>query len=132
MHPDLFSFGRFTLHAYGTALALSFLLGLLLARYRARRRGVNEHAVVDLFQLIVLSSIIGARFFFVIFHLDSYRGQWLHIFYLWEGGLTLYGGLLLAFLRTGRPILSKDTIFTILPGLLLLMTAAFVAGFALA
>jgi len=46
------------------------------------------------------------------------------------GALIGVGGLLLAFLKSGKPILSKDTILTVLPGLLLLMAAAFVAGFA--
>ncbi|NPV78062.1 MAG: hypothetical protein HPY59_17010 [Anaerolineae bacterium] len=48
------------------------------------------------------------------------------------GGLIGLGGLLLAFLKAGRPFLSRQVIFQLLPGLLLLMTAAFVAGFALA
>jgi len=42
------------------------------------------------------------------------------------------GGLALSFLKAGKPILPRETILKILPGLLLLMTAAFVAGFALA
>jgi len=46
------------------------------------------------------------------------------------GALIGVGGLLLTFLKSGKPILSKDTILTVLPGLLLLMTAAFVIGFA--
>ncbi len=98
MYPDLFSFGKFTLHAYGSALALSFLLGVLLARKRAKDRGLADRDVMDLFQIIVLSAIIGARFFFVIFHLDAYEGRWLNMFALWEGGLTLFGGILLSFL----------------------------------
>ena len=47
------------------------------------------------------------------------------------GALIGVGGLLLSFLKAGKPILSQKTILTILPGLLLLMTAAFVAGFAM-
>lgn len=47
------------------------------------------------------------------------------------GALIGVGGLLLAFLKTGKPILARETILAILPGLLLFMTAAFVAGFAL-
>lgn len=47
------------------------------------------------------------------------------------GALIGLGGLLLAFLKAGKPILPRKTILTVLPGLLLLMTAAFVAGFAL-
>lgn len=45
------------------------------------------------------------------------------------GALIGLGGLLLSFLKTGRPILSRDTILKVLPGLLLLMTVCFVAGF---
>jgi len=46
------------------------------------------------------------------------------------GALIGLGGLLLSFLRTGKPILSKAVILRILPGVLLLTTAAFIAGFA--
>lgn len=45
------------------------------------------------------------------------------------GALIGVGGLLLSFLKAGRPILSRAAILRLLPGLLLLMTAAFVAGF---
>jgi hypothetical protein len=48
------------------------------------------------------------------------------------GALISINGLLLSFLKAGKPILPKETILRVLPGLLLLMTAAFVAGFALA
>ena len=46
------------------------------------------------------------------------------------GALIGIGGLLLAFLKAGKPLLSRFTILKILPGLLLLMTTAFVVGFA--
>ncbi len=45
------------------------------------------------------------------------------------GALIGVGGLALSFLKAGKPILSKETILKILPGLLLLTTACFVAGF---
>ncbi len=45
------------------------------------------------------------------------------------GALIGIGGLLLSFLKTGKPILSKELILRILPGLLLLTTICFVAGF---
>ncbi len=48
------------------------------------------------------------------------------------GALIGVGGLLLALLKAGKPLLSRATILKVLPALLLLMTAAFVAGFALA
>jgi hypothetical protein len=45
------------------------------------------------------------------------------------GALIGIDGLLLSFLKTGKPILPKDNILNILPGLFLVMTACFVAGF---
>jgi hypothetical protein len=45
------------------------------------------------------------------------------------GALIGVGGLLLSFLKAGKPLLSRATILRVLPGLLLLTTAAFVAGF---
>jgi len=48
------------------------------------------------------------------------------------GALIGLGGLLLAFLRAGRSVVPRRAIYTVLPGLLLLMTVTFVIGFALA
>ena len=47
------------------------------------------------------------------------------------GALMGVGGLLLALHKAGKPLLSREMILKALPGLLLLMTLAFVAGFAL-
>jgi hypothetical protein len=46
------------------------------------------------------------------------------------GGLLIsLGGLLLSFLKAGKPLLSREKILAVFPGLLLLTTVAFVAGF---
>ena len=45
------------------------------------------------------------------------------------GALIGIGGLLLSFLKAGKPILSRETILKVLPGLLFLMAACFVIGF---
>ena len=45
------------------------------------------------------------------------------------GALFGLGGLLLAFLKSGKPILSAETIFTVLPALLAITTLCFVLGF---
>jgi len=47
------------------------------------------------------------------------------------GALIGLAGLLLYFLKTGKPIVSREIILHILPGIFLLMTIAFVSGFAL-
>ncbi len=47
------------------------------------------------------------------------------------GALIGLGGLLRAFLKTGKPILSRERILSVLPVLLVLMTTAYLAGFML-
>ncbi len=46
------------------------------------------------------------------------------------GALIGVGGLLLAFLKAGKPILPKELIYSVLPCLLLVMTIAFAVGMA--
>lgn len=47
------------------------------------------------------------------------------------GGMLIgLGGLLLSFLKAGKPLLTREKILAVFPGLLLLTTGAFVAGFA--
>ena len=45
------------------------------------------------------------------------------------GALIGAGGLLLTFLKSGKPLLSQNTVYSLLPIILLLMTGAFVLGF---
>ena len=47
------------------------------------------------------------------------------------GALIGVGGLLLAFMKVGKPILPRKTILTVFPGLLLLMTLLYLVGFSL-
>jgi hypothetical protein len=43
-------------------------------------------------------------------------------------GLVAIGGMALAFLKSGKPLLSKDQIYTIFPGVLLLAVVAYSIG----
>jgi hypothetical protein len=68
---------------------------------------------------------------FILPEVLVFSGQTGPIFSLvgFGGALIGIGGLLLVMLRAGKSLLSRQTIFRILPILLLLMTASFVLGF---
>jgi len=95
MHPTLIDAGWFQIRSYGFMLAMSFLLGIYLAAWRAKRQGVQPQLMLDLSVYIILAAVVGSRLLYVLFHLDEYSGP-LQFFALWEGGATFYGGLLLA------------------------------------
>ena len=110
-----------------TAYLIFVVVGFLLVIY-SRYKMEGAMAVIP---LASVHGIAGMTIFLLPIIL-SVKGV-AHSGFFWVGiggALIGIGGLLLAFLKSGKPILSKDTILTVLPALLLLMTAAFVAGFA--
>jgi phosphatidylglycerol:prolipoprotein diacylglycerol transferase len=59
----------------------------------------------------LVASVLGARLLYVLEHLAEFRREWTSALALWQGGLTLYGGIvagtfagLLAARRMGLPV----------------------------
>lgn len=103
MHHTLLKIGAFELSSYGLALAISFLLGILVAIKRGKTRGVEADRIMDLAVLIVIGAIVGARFLYVIAHTEEFEGRWLDTINPFQStgqigiaGLTMLGGLILA------------------------------------
>ena len=97
MHPILLELGPFSIKTYGFLIAVGFLIGIALASREAKRVGINQQAVLDLAFYIILGAIIGSRLFYVITHPEYFRANFLDAFKVWEGGLTFYGGFIMAF-----------------------------------
>lgn len=115
------------LEAYRT-LYLIFTLGGFLAVTLTRL--IPAPGKLPVFTLVIVHGIAGLTIFLLPLILTT-NGTTRPGFALvgLGGALIGLGGLLLSFLKAGKPILSRETIFKILPGLLLFMTTAFVAGF---
>jgi phosphatidylglycerol:prolipoprotein diacylglycerol transferase len=103
VHSKLFQIGPLEIHSYGLLLAISFLIGIYLSMYRAKKRGIDPNKIIDLAVIVVISAIFGARFLYVIFHLDEFKGHWLDTFNPFQSsgqigiaGLTMLGGLIAA------------------------------------
>lgn len=100
MHPTIFRLGSFELRAYGLMLAISFLIGITLAIYRAKKQKIDPNPITDLSVLIIIAAILGSRFLYVIYHLDEFRGRWLDTINPFQSngqiglaGLTMLGGV---------------------------------------
>jgi len=96
MLPDLLTIGPVTLHSYGLMLAVAFLAGMAVVERLAGPLGLNRDRILDCALVIMAAAIVGSRAFYVLSHLDDYRLNWWSILAVWEGGLTFYGGVLLA------------------------------------
>ena len=96
MHPTLLKIFGVEVHTYGLLLAIAFLLGIQLFVARSRARGLPEEPMHTLALWLLLLAIAGGRALFVLTHWSDYAPDPLAIFRLWEGGLMLYGGYILA------------------------------------
>lgn len=91
-----FYIGDFAITFYGIVIAIGMLLGLGIAYYDAKRTGQNPETYVDLAIIAIITSIIGARLYYVAFRFEHYKDNLLSIFNLRQGGLAIYGGVIAA------------------------------------
>ena len=96
MHPTILKIGSFQIHSYGLLLAVAFLVSIQLFVSRGRRRGISEDALHTVALVLLVLAIVGGRGLFVLTHWSDYARDPVGIFRLWEGGLMLYGGYVLA------------------------------------
>ena len=94
MFPEVASLGVLHVRSYGLMLAVAFLVGTWLGLKEARRLGLDPDHLVTVVLVTLVSSVIGARLLYVLEHLSEFRGEWSSILAVWQGGLTLYGGIL--------------------------------------
>ena len=90
-HIDIFGF---RIAFYGIIIGIGILLGLQLAIQDAKRRGENPDIYVDFAIYGIVSAILGARIYYVIFSWDLYKDNLLQVFNIRGGGLAIYGAII--------------------------------------
>lgn len=96
MYPELFSVGPVTVYTYGVLLAASYLLGLRLAMWRAKARGLDANRVLDLGIYIIIAALVGAKLLLLVVDFDQFRRSPAELLTLARSGGVFYGGLILA------------------------------------
>jgi phosphatidylglycerol:prolipoprotein diacylglycerol transferase len=94
--PTSFHLGPLQIHTYGIGLALTFWFAYRYFEHRLRKRGFETEWVASLFIWVIASAIVGARAMHVLSNLGYYSAHPSQIFAIWQGGLSSFGGLLLA------------------------------------
>ena len=118
MHPELFRIGPLVINSYGLMLALAFIVGLFLAIKKAEKKRIGSNIIVNLAFIVMISAIIGSRLFYVLFHLEEFKGRWVYTFLpiqpdgsIGLGGLIFLGGFLGALLSGGIYLYKKKISF---------------------
>lgn len=104
MHPELFKipFFDYSIHTYGLMMVLGLVAAMELAKFMARRSGLNPDLFSSAAILGLVSGLIGARIAFVLqnfseFTTGSFGENLFNAINLTSGGLVYYGGFIFAF-----------------------------------
>jgi prolipoprotein diacylglyceryl transferase len=86
-----------TIHAYALCILLGIVVGLYITNRRLVARGVESWLILDISLFAIPLGIIGGRAYHVLTHpSDYFAGQdIMRVFYVWEGGLAIFGALIL-------------------------------------
>lgn len=100
-------FGGITFHWYGFFVGLALIIGwqLIELRYKiAKKNKESSSELVALNELekmvpiVLISGLVGARFWHVITDWELYRGDLRQIFFVWQGGMSILGAVFFAVL----------------------------------
>lgn len=96
----LFQLGPISLRWYGLLIALAVLAGLMLSTRLGRERGLEPAVIADLLPILVLSAVVGARTYYVLFEWRQFAEHPIQAFYIWQGGIAIHGALIAGTLAT--------------------------------
>tara|TARA_Y100000589_G_scaffold228923_1_gene216325 strand:- start:151 stop:1026 length:876 start_codon:yes stop_codon:yes gene_type:complete len=105
---DILNLGFLRIRWYGLLIALSILIGIRLSKILAHYRGIDSNFISEILPSLIISSLIGARIYYVIFEYRQFIGSdfytsinFLNItipvpsfLAIWEGGIAIHGALL--------------------------------------
>ncbi len=95
----LFDVFGFPIYFFGVMIALGLLAGILVAYMEVKRKGLETERVFDLAIYGLIFAIVGARLFYIMFYdLSYYIKNPVDILLIREGGLSIHGGLIGAFI----------------------------------
>jgi prolipoprotein diacylglyceryl transferase len=89
--------GPFIIRFYALFIILGIVLAIIVSAIRLQKRGAKAGVAIDIAIWTVPIAIVGARLFHVFTHFNDYFGAGKNpasVFYVWEGGLAIYGGLI--------------------------------------
>ena len=88
---------------YGIIICAGLIMAVLFCCRQGRKYGITEDNIYDMMIWQIPLCIIGARSYYVLFNLGMYRNadnslNWGKMVAVWDGGLAIYGAVMVAFL----------------------------------
>lgn len=84
-----------TFRLYGLLIGIGIYAAYQCSLWLARQKNIKEKIIKDIFWWTVIMGIVGARIYHVIDYWRQYYSLYpIKVFYVWEGGLGIWGGIL--------------------------------------
>lgn len=94
MNEVLVSIGPFSIYWYSFLILLAIFIGSSIAIKYSHKINMPSTLISDMILGLIISAIIGARLYYVIFNFENYQDNIIGILKIWEGGLAIYGAII--------------------------------------
>jgi phosphatidylglycerol:prolipoprotein diacylglycerol transferase len=101
MHPEFLDIPvlHVSIKSYGLMMVVGFLAAVTVIRYLSRHFTRDPQIITNAALYSLIAGVVGARAFFVLHYPDQFRSDpWWSVFAIWNGGLELIGGVVMALL----------------------------------
>lgn len=98
MYPELFEIPliHLTVKSYGLMMVIGFLAAVTLIRRLSAKITPDPQLITNAALYSLIGGVVGARLFFVIHYFSRFSARPIEVLYIWQGGLELLGGVVLA------------------------------------
>lgn len=94
MNPIFLQVGPIKIYYYGLMYAISFFLGVEIAKKIAKSRGVKSEVIDNYAIVAMISGLLGGRLYYVLFNLNYYSNHLSEVLAVWKGGMAIHGGII--------------------------------------
>ena len=96
MEKIAINLGFIKIYWYSIFILLAIILGYIVIKKETKKQNLSEEITIDLIFYSIITGIIGARLYYVLFNLQYYMSSPFEIFQIWNGGLAIHGGIIAA------------------------------------
>jgi len=94
MNRVLVTIGPISIYWYSFLIIIAVIIGYNIIVNYSKKLSYKTGAIMDMTLGLVISAIIGARIYYVLFNFKAYSDNLVDIFMLWKGGLAIYGAII--------------------------------------
>ncbi|MBP5444807.1 MAG: prolipoprotein diacylglyceryl transferase [Acholeplasmatales bacterium] len=82
---------------YALCILFGMIIAIILGIRECKKMEISTDDIFNGAVIGIILGILGARIYYVIFEWDTYKNNFAEVFAIWNGGLAIHGGIIVAF-----------------------------------